>query len=301
MKKILTLIALAMMAIAAHADITIYVHVDGDATPAPYLYTWNGASTGSWPGTQMTESTVIQGKKFWKQTFTVSGFAMIINAGQGKAQTKDFTNVISDRYFIFDPTNTNKNTNCQDVTSEYGVEIPDATITSLLLAGNHTTPAWGEGAVEFTEVTPGTKYTITVDLTGITCADKDEKGADINEGFWHFKLIANGGTWFGYSSVNFDAQPTWLKQAMSDDNFEVDQEDATLTSQKFTITATWAGGKEPGENWTVKFENSGATGISDVKTDAANSKVAPIYNLNGQRVNGITRGVMIQNGKKVLK
>ena len=155
--------------------------------------------------------------------------------------------------------------------------------------------------MEFTEVTPGTKYTITVDLTGITCADKDDKGADINEGFWHFKLIANGGTWFGYSSVNFDAQPTWLKQAISDDNFEVDQEDATLTSQKFTITATWGGGKQAGENWTVKFENSGATGISDVKTDAANSKVTPIYNLNGQRVSGSSHGVMIQNGKKVLK
>ncbi len=296
MKKILTLIALAMMAIAAHADITIYVHVDGDATPAPYLYTWNGVNNGAWPGTQMTESTVIQGKKFWKQTFTVSGFAMIINAGQGKAQTKDVTNVISDRYFIFDPTNTNQNTNWQDVTSEYGVEIPDATITSLLLAGNHTTPTWGEGAQAFTEVEAGTKYTISVDLTGQTIA-----AGTTDEGFWRFKFIANGGSWFGYSAVNFDNQPAWLKQAISDDNFEVDMEDATLTSQKFTITATWGGGKQPDENWTVKFENSSSTGISDVNTDAANSKAAPIYNLGGQRVNGITRGVVIQNGKKIVK
>ena len=296
MKKIFTLIAMAMMAVAVHADITIYVQ----ATTAPYLYVWNGADNGDWPGTQMTETAVVKGTTFWKKTFAGSGFNIIFNNGAG-IQTKDITGIISDRYFTFDPTNSNKQTNSTDVTKEYGGEIPDATITSLKLAGNHTTPAWGEGAVEFTEVTPGTKYTITVDLTGITCADKDDKGADINEGFWHFKLIANGGTWFGYSSVNFDAQPTWLKQAISDDNFEVDQEDATLTSQKFTITATWAGGKEPGENWTVKFENSSSTGINDVNTDAANSKAAPVYNLGGQRVNGITRGVVIQNGKKIVK
>ena len=43
------------------------------------------------------------------------------------------------------------------------------------------------------------------------------------------------------------------------------------------------------------------TGISDVKTDATNSKITSVYNLNGQRVSGSSRGVMIQNGKKVLK
>lgn len=291
MKKIFTLIVMAMMAVAAHADITIYVQ----ATTAPHLYVWNGADNGGWPGTQMTETAVVKGTTFWKQTFAGSGFNIIFNNGAG-IQTKDITGIISDRYFTFDPTNSNKETNWTDVTTEYGGEIPDATITSLKLAGNHTTPAWGEGAVEFTEVTPGTKYTITVDLTGQTVA-----AGTADEGFWRFKFIANGGTWFGYSAVNIDAQPTWLKQAISDDNFEVDQEDAALTSQKFTITATWGGGKQAGENWTVKFENSGSTGISDVKTDAANSKAAPIYNLNGQRVSGSNRGVMIQNGKKVLK
>lgn len=296
MKKIFTLIVMAMMAVAAHADITIYVQ----ATTAPYLYAWNGADNGSWPGAQMTETAVVKGTTFWKKTFTGTGFNIIFNNGSG-TQTADITGIISDRFFTFDPTNSNKNTNWTDVTTEYGGEIPDATITSLKLAGNHTTPSWGEGAVEFTEVTPGTKYTISVDLTGITCADKDEKGADINEGFWHFKFIANGGTWFGYSAVTFDAKPDWLQQAITDDNFEVDQENTELTSQKFTITATWGGGKQAGENWTVKFENSSSTGISDVKTDAANSKAAPIYNLNGQRVNGSNRGVMIQNGKKVLK
>lgn len=287
MKKIFTLIVMTMMAVAAHADITIYVQ----ATTAPYLYVWNGADNGAWPGTQMTETAVVKGTTFWKQTFAASGFNIIFNNGAGK-QTPDITGIISDRYFTFDGT-TGAYT---DVTTEYGGEIPDATITSLKLAGNHTTPIWGDGAVEFTEVTPGTKYTITVDLTGQTVA-----AGTADEGFWRFKLIANGGTWFGYSKVNIDAQPTWLKQAISDDNFEVDQEDAALTSQKFTITATWGGGKQAGENWTVKFENSGATGISDVKTDAANSKVTPIYNLNGQRVSGSSRGVMIQNGKKVLK
>jgi len=288
MKKIFTLIVMTMMVLVAYADHTIYVKADA----APYLYVYNGPGelNGKWPGTQMSETAVVQGTTFWKQTFAATGFSIIFNNGAGK-QTGNITGIISDRFFTYDGVST-----YTDVTKEYGGEIPDATISSLKLAGNHTTPAWGDGAVEFTEVTPGTKYTITVDLTGQTVA-----AGTADEGFWRFKLVANGASWFGYSDITFDNQPSWLKQAMSDDNFEVDQEDATLTSQKFTITATWGGGKQADKNWTVKFENAGSTGISDVKTDAANSKVTPIYNLNGQRVSGSSRGVIIQNGKKVLK
>lgn len=70
------------------------------------------------------------------------------------------------------------------------------------------------------------------------------------------------------------------------------------TAGNYDITFTFNPNTNPK---TVKAKAAVATGISDVKTDAANSKVTPIYNLNGQRVSGSSRGVIIQNGKKVLK
>lgn len=274
MKKIFTLLVLSVMTLAAHADITIYVQ----ATEAPYLYVWNGADNGIWPGTQMTETAVVKGTTFWKQTFAGSGFNIIFNNGAGK-QTKDITGIISDRYFTYDG-----ETTYTDVTTEYGGEIPDATITSLLLAGNHTNPAWGDGAQPFTAVEAGKTYTISVDLTNVT----------VDDNLWKFKLVANGGTWFGYSAVTLDAQPTWLAQAATDDNFEVDLE---VAGRQFTFTATWGGGKQAGENWTFTAEAGGA-GINSLKAD--NQKNAVIYNLAGQRVSNGFRGIAIQNGKKVV-
>ena len=285
MKKLFTLIAMAMMAIAAQASITIYVQ----AEVAPYLYVWNGADNGGWPGTQMTETAVVQGTTFWKQSFDASGFNIIFNNGKG-GQTKDITGIISDRYFTYNGT-----TGYEDVTTQYGGEIPDATISSLKLAGNHTSPTWGDGAQDFTAVEAGKKYTITVDLTGK--ASTIEAGTD-DEGFWRFKLVANGGTWFGYSAVTFDAQPNWLKQAIADDNFEVDLEDAALVGGFFTITATWGGGKQAGENWTVKVENSNTTGISTTVSDVKAQQKA-VFNLNGQRVGKNYKGIVVTGGKKI--
>ncbi|MBR4388141.1 MAG: hypothetical protein IKT00_03055, partial [Prevotella sp.] len=42
------------------------------------------------------------------------------------------------------------------------------------------------------------------------------------------------------------------------------------------------------------------TGITTIAADGIDS-AAPMYNLAGQRVNGSYRGVVIQNGKKVIK
>lgn len=47
------------------------------------------------------------------------------------------------------------------------------------------------------------------------------------------------------------------------------------------------------------FEDDTTTGISQVETTGDDR--APMYNLGGQRVNGSYRGVVIQNGKKVIK
>ena len=276
MKKIFTLLVMSVMAVAAHADITIYVKAD----VAPYLYVWNGADNGSWPGTQMTETAVVKGTTFWKQTFSSTGFNIIFNNNSG-GQTKDITGIISDRYFTYDG-----NSTFTDVTEDYGGVIPDATITSLQLAGNHTTPVWGEGAQSFTPVVDGTSYTITVDLSDVTVEDN----------IWIFKLIANGGTWFGYSNVTLDA-PSYVVQSTRDssDNFELDLE--ATPERKFTFTATWGGGKQAGENWSLKIETV-STGIAPVVAVPAEKVIR--YDLSGRRVDNNFRGVVIQNGKKVL-
>ncbi len=240
MKKLFSLLVLLVAIVTgAWADVTVYVQ----AETAPYLYAWDGAGkvlTEEWPGTQMTESAVVKETTFWKKTFATSGFNIIFSSGDKTPQTPDISGITSDRYFTFNATDGTY----VDVTEQYG-ELPDASVTSLKLAGDHN--SWnGE---DFTEVTAGAEYTTTVDLTGQTYDD----------GKWRFKFIANGGMWFGFSSVTFDGgQPTWIKQAESNDNFEVNLNDETLTSKIFIITATWGGGKYADKNWTVKIENSPA-------------------------------------------
>lgn len=247
MKKLFSLLVLIVAIVTgAWADVTVYVKAEAGATGGPFLYAWTSADgsttalNGEWPGTQMTESAVVKETTFWKKTFATSGFNIIFNSGKDTKQTPDINGITSDRYFTYNATDGTY----VDVTEQYG-ELPDASVTSLKLAGNHN----GWNGEDFTEVTAGAEYTTTVDLTGQTYDD----------GKWLFKFIVNGGIWFGFSNVTFDGgQPTWIKQAESYDNFEVNLNDETLTSKIFTITATWGGGKYADKNWTVKIENAPA-------------------------------------------
>jgi len=282
MKKIFTLIVMCVMAVAVNAQITIYVQ----AAEAPHLWAWNAGGnifSEDWPGPQMTEKKTVQGVEFWTYTFdatVATPISILFNNGSG-GQTKDIEGITSDRYFTYDG-----NSTFTDVTEDYGGVIPDATITSLQLAGNHTTPVWSEGAQSFTPVVDGTSYTITVDLSDVT----------VENNIWLFKLIANGGTWFGYSNVTLDA-PSYVVQSTLDskDNFELDLE--ATPERKFTFTATWGGGKQAGENWSLKIETV-STDIAPVVAVPAEN--APRYDLSGRRVDNNFHGVVIQNGKKVL-
>jgi len=85
----------------ATAGITIYVK----ASTAPYLYIWDDNQkklNGDWPGNKMSETTTVDGVKYW--TFTVTdapSFNVIFNNNNG-GQTADITNVTSDTYFTYD-------------------------------------------------------------------------------------------------------------------------------------------------------------------------------------------------------
>lgn len=289
MKKIFTLIVMAMMAFTTQAAITVYVKAD----VAPHIWAWTGAGNvfaDPWPGPTMELKKSVTDKnsqtmEFWYYTFdeSITSVGILFNNGAG-AQTGDKT-ITSDRYYIYNGT-----TGLEDITENY-TEIPDAQITSMYIVGNHN--SWGN-TTPMTEVTAGTKYSLVVDLTGVT----------ISEDFWIFKFRPNGSEWIGYAQVTDldvtleDAGNIVENDLSSDKNFGID---LGTNGRIFTFTATWGGGKDAAKNWTIKVEKGNTTGISDVKTDAANSKVTPVYNLNGQRVSGSSRGVMIQNGKKVLK
>lgn len=253
MKKLFSLLVLLVAIVTgAWADVTVYVKAEAGANGGPFLYAWDGAGNvlnGEWPGTQMTESAVVKETTFWTKKFETSGFNIIFNTGSDKTKTPDINGITSDRYFTYNATDGTY----VDVTEQYG-ELPDASVTSLKLAGNHAN--WASGAVDFTEVTAGTEYSITVDLTGQTYDD----------GKWLFKFIVNGGIWFGFSNVTFDGgQPTWVGQGPTDDNFEINLNNETLTSKIFTITATWGGGKYADKNWIVKIENAPAPDPENVE------------------------------------
>ena len=120
-------------------ELTIYV----ETPEAPYIYAWNGSgqpTNGSWPGTQLTTTaTTPDGKTFWTRTFSTAPVNMIINDGGDKTtgedgeiiatgnnavQTADITNLTHDSYFTFDPTNTDKDTNWSNITSNYFTPEP---------------------------------------------------------------------------------------------------------------------------------------------------------------------------------
>ena len=272
------------MAISANA-ITLYVY----STTAPFIWSWNSSdgvdyNQGTWPGTlQFTEKETVQGIEFWKYSFPESVTKISFQFNDGAAtdtkKTADINGVTNDRYYTWDG-----GSEYEDITEQItGQEDPDAEITSVTLTGNHN--GWGDGD-PFTAVEAGKVYTITQDMTGVT----------VEEGLWKFKFRPNG-YWVGYPNVTLDEAPAWLTEATSDGNFQIDLDEGT-TERVFTFIATWGGGKKAEENWTFKA-TAGASGINTLKT-VINSKDAPIYNLQGQRVDGNYRGIAIQNGRKVV-
>ena len=306
MKKIFTLLAVCMMAITANAAITIYVNSE----QTPYIWWWdlpagqNSADLAAWPGNFTFQGPIQHesGLEFWTYTFPedVTKVSFLINDGaeSGTQQTKDVTGVTTDRYFMWDGAK-----ELIDITAEItGQELPDAEVDKVSLSGNHN--GWVGDTDWFTVVEAGKKFQLIVDASAEGFAD---------ENLWQFKFRPNGQEWVGYWDVYYnDAEesdpedgrapkssaPSWLTTPEEGGNFQIDLEADTRETKTYTITVTWGGGKEAGKNWA--FEISGPTsGISTVKALNTASN-APIYNLQGQRVNDSFRGIAIQNGRKVV-
>ena len=277
MKKIFTLIATTLVALTTQAAITIHVQ----AEEAPYLWAWNAGGnifSVSWPGVQLTEKKTVQGTEFWYYTFAddITTVNILFNNGAGK-QTGDINGITGDRYFTYDGEST-----YTDVSEQYGVDIPDAEVTSLTIKGNHD--GWATD-IPFDVVEAGKTFSLTIDLSAYT----------VPENLWKFKIRPNAQDWVGFLGVTFDGEvPAWIYEAAADGNFEVDLE---ISGMVLTFTATWGGGKKADENWTFKAV-AGTSGIDSVIGDFNTN--APRYNVAGQRVNDGYRGLVIQSGRKFV-
>ena len=285
------------MANLVHAkSITIYVK----ATKMPYIHAWESGDGGNiltpippekkWnesPGLPMTASTEIQGTSFWYMTFeTERTINVLFNSGPGPVvvQTKDINDISTDRYFEYNGTN-----QYTDISDQY-IEVPDAVIEFLALSGNHKAD-WDTNDI-FSELEKGKKFEIFVDLTDVVINDDDE----ISER-WEFRLRPNG-----QGSINAkntlvieDPDKVLDTEDPSIDNFVVYLDE--IETYQFTITATWAGGKDSQAGWTVCIvKGNQSASISDIKSTVISKSTR--YNLQGQRVSNNFRGIAIQNGKK---
>lgn len=276
MKKIFTLLVLALFtAVNVNAkDVTIYVQ----AEVAPYIWYWGGATpTVSWPGEQLTETTTKHNNTtntdvvFWYKTITInSDLTILFNDGNG-SQTGNLSVGQNDHYFTYDGT-----TGAEDVTEQYA-ELPDATISNVAIAGSFN--GWSNSANSFTKVSDNT-YTYVLDATSAT--------EDIL-----FKILPNG-NWVGYSSVTLEDAGGYVSQAATDDNFQI------TAGNSYTLTATWAGGKDATQGWTLKVEKDGETGIGKIAVSTV-TKDAKAFNLSGQRVDKSYKGIVIQKGRKYIQ
>ena len=229
-KRLLTLMLafcpLLFMSSAMAAGITVYVQ----ANTAPYLFTWGDASNGNWPGTQMTQSTTVNGTTFWYKEFSsANSLNIIFNNGSG-SQTSDIKGLSSATgkyYYTYNGT-----TSYTDVTSQYGT-VQDATISNVSIAGSFN--GWNTSNDLFTAVTANQTYTYLLDLTS------DDSNVE-------FKILPNG-NWLGINNLTIDAPSGWVS---GNDNIVL--ANSTTGYATYTLTATWGGGSNAAAGWSLKIE-----------------------------------------------
>ena len=278
-------------------DITIFV----EAAEAPYLYSWNGSgqpTNGAWPGTKLTTTQEVGGKTFWTRNFTTIPVNIVINNGGDKTtdgegeevatgdnavQSKNYENLTHDSYFTFDATNPDKATNSTDITSNYFTPEPVQLPTCA-------------------KVRDGELY----------CYFQGNKDYDSPYAWiWNDDKNFTGDTWpgVGLEHVGDDngGHRIWLwKGGDLVDLFGT----ATPTADQLPKCVIFSNHGTP-QTDTFHFENGGyydatglvgnviTTGIAPITVDGT-PRTAVLYNLQGQRVSDSYRGIVIQNGKKVV-
>ena len=167
-------------------------------------------------------------------------------------------------------------------TEERQGEVPDVTISSLVIAGEFND--WAHDP--FTEVEANKIYTKDLNLSNV---EGDNTA---------FKLVANN-KWLGFEELAINAPEGWVEE-MPESGGNIQLNFDTASTKNFKLTATWEGGKDAAVGWTLNIEANGSgdsTGIDELN----NEKPATVYyNLQGIRTNNLQRGIYIANGKVMI-
>ena len=127
--------------------ITIYANADQVTNwgSTMYFYAWNtsGELTEKWPGTAVTATKTLNGKKWYYMDFKIKSkdaiVNIIFNQGKDKKQTVDLNAGNSTKYYEITTTQSNGKYTCKDVTATW----PPTGITGTPTISNTTTDnAW---------------------------------------------------------------------------------------------------------------------------------------------------------------
>ena len=128
--------------------ITVYANADQVTNwgSVMYFYAWNtsGELTEKWPGTAVTATKTLNGKKWYYMDFKIKSkdaiVNIIFNQGKGKKQTVDMNAGNSTKFYEITPAQSNGKYTCKDVTATWA---PPTGITGTPTISNTTTDnAW---------------------------------------------------------------------------------------------------------------------------------------------------------------
>lgn len=136
--------------VKAFEPYTITVYANADQVPnwgsVMYFYAWNtsGELTEKWPGTAVTATKTLNGKKWYYMDFKIKSkdaiVNIIFNQGKDKKQSVDMNAGNSTKFYEITPAQSNGKYTCKDVTATWA---PPTGITGTPTISNTTTDnAW---------------------------------------------------------------------------------------------------------------------------------------------------------------
>ena len=127
--------------------ITVYANADQVTKwgSAMYFYAWNASEefTEKWPGTAVTATKTLNGKKWYYMDFKIKSkdaiVNIIFNQGKGKKQTVDLNAGNSTKYYEITTTMSNGKYTCKDVTA---IWAPTGITGTPTISNTTTDNAW---------------------------------------------------------------------------------------------------------------------------------------------------------------
>lgn len=127
--------------------ITVYANADQVTNwgSAMYFYAWNSSETitKAWPGTAVTATKTLNGKKWYYMDFKIKSKDAIVNVifnqGKNKKQTEDLKAVNSTKFYEITTTQSNGKYTCKDVTA---IWAPTGITGTPTISNTTTDNAW---------------------------------------------------------------------------------------------------------------------------------------------------------------